>query len=225
LKPLCDARHRPLPFISLPTSFMVNVSSFLEFCYYWNIPMVQLFTKAEVLKMGITHYFPPRKAMNELGYQPTITSHQGAYNIAQHYKLNPDKDIYYFKSPNMITWSLVLGGMYTLYLSAFHTATTPTTPVSSTSSPFSIEWFLKYNEQLGLLIFRSKFGLKMAFYAAMSTHMIEGIYAGKVALVDQHLSFTTSFAWFTQTFLLGYHSLSLLLQAPQDTNTSTNKST
>lgn len=64
LKPLCEARKRVFPSTVIPTSFMLAVSHVMESLYFglkWlsggRIRLVPVLTRAEVLKVGVTHYF------------------------------------------------------------------------------------------------------------------------------------------------------------------------
>lgn len=86
LGPLCRARRRPEPLFTLPIGIMLVMSALFEWLYRQGWPTVQLFTQAEIYKAGQTHYFPPTKAAQHFGYQPTIDTHEGALQLATKYR-------------------------------------------------------------------------------------------------------------------------------------------
>jgi len=43
-------------------------------------------TRAEIFKVGVTHYFKPDKARDELGYSPLIPMKTGMQRVVQYYQ-------------------------------------------------------------------------------------------------------------------------------------------
>ena len=78
-------------------------------------------TRAEVYKVGVTHYFSIEKAKNELGYEPEVNSHDGAKMMAEYYQLRgalgEHKD--FFRVVPLQVVCSHLGGLYACYCIAF----------------------------------------------------------------------------------------------------------
>lgn len=217
LAPLCIARGQPVPWLVIPTPLMLRFAHLLEILHRCNIPVPPLFTRAEVVKVGVTHYFPPHKAQHELGYKPTINSHQGALQLAKRHAKDPvDR---YFKTSALIWWVLIFAGMWFLFEVAFlqpvpdegAIATTVIMSGIRSSIPF-YQPVLEAIITVAYLIFRSKLILQWVFYMAVLTHAMEAMYAFTVARWRLKMSMITVMLWTGQTMLLGYPSLTLLLQ-------------
>ena len=195
-KPLCLARGREFPQTVCPTALMLSVSKFLELLYKCTgiePPLIQ----AEVLKVGVSHYFSIDKARRELGYEPVVTSQEGAMRIAKHYheKLS-NEDFFQFPA-----WYLQVGvflGMLLLFLCAYCDAQGQLLQ-SAVMAPVL---------QLGLLLFRSQAVLRTVFVSAEVVHVMEAIIAFRTASALGCAN--TRYYWLVQTFLWGFPSLSLI---------------
>lgn len=207
LAPLCSARRRPLPYFTLPTSAVYFIAGICETLYRWHLPTMTLFTRAEVLKMGFTHYFKIAKAKKHLGYQPTVTSTEGALRIAEIYAV-PLQDLprTYFAFAHMIWYFLVLTGMVLLWLVAYFPADAPL-----------LQRHLSGVYALSLFLFRSQVNLRLVFVLAVIAHVVEALYAMILAHYWCYMQPGTVLSWTLQTLLLGYPSLQLLLRHEQCT--------
>lgn len=90
LRPLCIARGCTYPSYVMPVSLAILFAALCEdlyrICKTIYIPWEPFLTRAEVYKVGITHFFSIGKARKELGYTPTVTSELGAQRMADYYK-------------------------------------------------------------------------------------------------------------------------------------------
>ena len=90
LRPLCIARDCAYPTHVMPVSLAILLAALCEdlyrICKTFYIPWEPFMTRAEVYKVGITHFFSIAKAQKELGYKPSITSQQGAQRMADYYR-------------------------------------------------------------------------------------------------------------------------------------------
>lgn len=62
--------------LRVPMLFMFYVAWIIEFLHRWIspiIPFAPFVTRAEVLKVSVTHYFSTAKAKKELGYEPIVS--------------------------------------------------------------------------------------------------------------------------------------------------------
>ena len=90
LRPLCSARGCNFPTITLPVSIAVLLAAICEDFYRITkalcLPISPFLTRAEVYKVGVTHFFSIAKAQKELNYRPTISSQEGAELVANYYR-------------------------------------------------------------------------------------------------------------------------------------------
>jgi len=204
LRLLCLARGRKYPRLVLSTSFMLGVGRLFEWIHHASkalgVPIEPFLTRAEVLKVGVTHYFSIDKAKRDLGYLPSITSQQGAQRIALHYRQQLSNENY-FEMPAWYWWTSIIVGMLLTGLVAY---CAPEGPVLT--SP--ILWPVN---QLALLIFRNQFNLQVLFISAWAVHAGEAIYAVRLAQNQLGVK-NTLLLWFLQTFLLGYPNIQLIKQ-------------
>ncbi len=70
-----------------------------------------LLTRAEVYKVGVTHYFKPDKARNELGYRPLVPMKEGMGRVLEYYssKLSQEQASQHHQQP--WTYFLVLSSL------------------------------------------------------------------------------------------------------------------
>jgi hypothetical protein len=206
-RPLALARKRQFPTFGISTHTAHCLSWLLEDVYHisklLSFPIYPLLTRAEVFKVGVTHYFSIDKAKKELGYAPKITSSVGALRIAKYYQRHYHTNDY-FQFAHYIWYVLILAGMILLGLVAFKT-TDYTDSIHHMYLLAPVEW-------LALAIFRTRFNLQMIFYAAVGVHVFEGLYAYSIA---RSFCKNTAELWLLQTTVLGFPSLRLLLDKVQ----------
>lgn len=201
LRPLCIARGRKFPSIVLSTQFMLVVAYWLEKLYFASkalgAPIEPFLTRAEVYKVGYSHYFSIAKATRELGYEPLITSAQGAEKIARRYR-DDLTSVDYFEAPALTWWVSIVLGMALTGIVAF---------CDSEGAVLNSAAIRPINA-LALTIFRSQTNLKILFWTAVLTHVGEACWA--VHLATMVGCFNTWKLWGVQTFILGYPSMQLL---------------
>ena len=205
LRPLCEARGRVYPTLVLSTSFMLHLAYVFESIFYISsrlgYPIEPFLTRAEVLKVGVNHYFSIKKASQELGYKPLLTSHDGALQIAEYYG-NCLHNHDYFDFPPIILWILILYGLIMLSLvSILNPSNSSSILHSSLISPIN---------QLAYSIFQNQFNLQIVLLLAIAAHVFESVYAMYLARGRLNCR-NTWLLWGIQTLLLGYPSLQLLM--------------
>lgn len=203
LRPLCEARDEEYPSIVLPVFVALTIGWFFEIVHR-TFALEPFMTRAEVYKVGVTHYFSIEKAKNELGYEPEVNSHDGAKMMAEYYQLRgalgEHKD--FFRVVPLRWYVPILGGLYACYCIAFQD------PASWDAIGPTYSAIMRPLLALGLAIFRTKFMLGVVFYAAVAAHALEAIYAYLVAL-DMGCR-STLWLWVVQTFIFGGPSLTIL---------------
>ncbi|PKA56556.1 3beta-hydroxysteroid-dehydrogenase/decarboxylase isoform 1 [Apostasia shenzhenica] len=149
-----------------------------------------LLLPAEVYKIGVTHYFSYLKAKEELGYVPMISPREGLATTISYWKDRKRREL---DRPNIFLRMYVIIGMSALFYTAFLPPVGP----------------LNWLNALGLLIFRSVFGLRLVFYTAVVAHAAEAIY---VWFLARRVDPANAGGWFWQTLLFGYPSTALFLK-------------
>jgi hypothetical protein len=201
LRPLCAARGKKFPVIQLPTAMMLHVAHVMEILFHvtnaLGCPVEPFLTRAEVLKVGFSHYFSIDKAARELGYKPQITSQQGGEKVAARYRKNLSNEEY-FDLPTLPWWVSILLGMGLLGTVAY---CDPAGEVMNSA-------IIRPVNQLALTLFGSQRNLQYLFVAAVATHALEACAAMWLARVEGCTN--TWMAWGVQTFILGYPSMQLL---------------
>ena len=209
LRPLLEVRGEAFPSIVLPVPFALAIGWVCEVVYKCSsaigLPIEPFLTRAEVYKVGKSHYFSIDKAERDLGYSPTINSTDGAKIMAREYALCGAKgeNTRFFRIVSPVWYLPILGGMFACYCVAF---TTPSQwqavgPVYATI----MQALLK----VGLLLFQTQFMLRMVFIAAVAAHALEAFYAYRVCITIECSS--TCVLWILQTFVFGFPSLRMLL--------------
>ncbi|TYG82780.1 hypothetical protein ES288_D01G116900v1 [Gossypium darwinii] len=145
---------------------------------------------AEVYKVGLTHYFSYLKAQQELGYVPMVSPREGMAATISYWQDRKNKSL---DGPTIYVWGIILIGMISLFASGWFP---PIGPVPLLRS-------------IGLMLFRSMFGIRLAFCLATAAHIGEGMYAWRLA---KRVDPDNATGWFWQTFALGFPSLRLLLK-------------
>lgn len=199
LRPLVEARGRAFPTIVLPVPLALFLGHCFEFLHK-AVGIDPFLTRAEVLKVGRTHYFSIAKARRDLGYDPTITTPEGASFMAMSYARNHSSENYFRLAP-LITWVGVNAAMGLFYLVAYY-------DVQTFAAPMSIP--LSLVQQLGLAIFRSQANMRLGFTAAVAIHFVEACYSLRLTAM-LGMSLLLQALWFIQSFFLGYGSLVYLL--------------
>jgi hypothetical protein len=177
------------------------ISYFFEQLFYiskfFYFPISPLLTRAEVLKVGVTHFFSIEKAKKQLNYEPKINSFDGAQEMGNFYANNLHNDDFFEFVGLGFVLSILLG-MVLLGLISLLDLTT----IQNSS-------FLNFVYIIGTFIFQTQFILKIVFIVAVLCHLLEGFYAGFIAYSKCK---NTWVFWFLQTVLFGYFSLRLLLK-------------
>ena len=94
LRPLCEARGIAYPSLVLPVWLATSLAFILEHLFYLlrfiigaRMTPAPFLTRAEVFKVGVTHWFSMDEARKDLQYVPTISTEQGAKRMAAFYQL------------------------------------------------------------------------------------------------------------------------------------------
>ncbi|OMO99747.1 3-beta hydroxysteroid dehydrogenase/isomerase [Corchorus capsularis] len=142
---------------------------------------------AEVHKVGVTHYFSILKAQHELGYVPMVSPREGMAATISYWQDRKRKSL---DGPTIYTWGAVMIGMIVLFACGWFPGPVPL-------------------RSLALFLYRSIFGIRLAFCLAMAAHIVEAILAWRLA---KRVDPVNARGWFWQTFALGYFSFRYLLK-------------
>jgi hypothetical protein len=235
LQPLCEARGRTFPALILPTWFFLSLAQLFEWLHHSPLHLEPLLTRAEVLKVGVTHYFRIDRAVSELGYRPILSSQQGALQLAEHYGKPADvltsRD--YFEFVPLIWWVLVLTGMTLVFIAAYGETQDLTSYLSISDEVLcggftgceallkessslrgtvrALLFFLRMpvaaTTSLQLWLFGSRRNVRSVWLSAVAAHVFEAALAVSQARFRRLRSWPL---WGLQTLLLGYPSLSRL---------------
>jgi nucleoside-diphosphate-sugar epimerase len=204
LRPLAEARGCEIPSFMLPVSVMIAAGAIFEGMYLslkpFGIHVEPFCTRAEVYKVGVTHYYSITRARLELGYSPTVNTTEGSRRVAAYYgRLLNNQD--YFRFAPLVMWVLVVGGMAVTFILGYELY-----PWNDSFRTIVLNPLLR----IGLLLFRSLLGLKVLFWTAVLAHILEAFLALQ-ALQGNEYSNTWQL-WFLQTLFLGYPSLKLIYE-------------
>lgn len=141
-------------------------------------------------QVGVTNYFSYLKAQQELEYVPMVSPREGMAATISYWQDRKNQSL---DGPTIFVWGIILIGMISLFASGWFP---PMGPVPLLRS-------------IGLMLFRSMFGIRLAFYLATAAHIGEGMYAWWLA---KRVDPDNATGWFWQTFALGFPSLRLLLK-------------
>lgn len=223
LRPLCCARDAPYPEIVFPVWFMLIIGYISEMIFHifkklFGVTIEPFLTRAEVLKVGVTHFFSISRARRELGYNPKVTTQEGSERMAKKYAKDINNSMYFRFAP-LIMWVLIGFGMGTLYYYGYSTEPGDATEVlwkqwsqDYKSVPLWRFYFNSSSYKLrafALFIFQSQENLRILFQLACLTHVIEAAFALYYAISIGCRS--TWLIWGIQTLLLGYPSLKFLV--------------
>lgn len=179
------------------------------------------FTRSEVNKVAVTHYFSIEKAKKELNYHPTITSKEGAEEMGKKYRSliylfihifnllmffflyfrDTISNKMFFRFTPFYLQILILFGMYLTGLFALESV-----DLSGNSKDI-----FQPLRSFSYLIFRTQQNLKILFILAVLAHFTEALVAISVCR-ELKCDFERTIYWFIQTFLYGYGSLGLLYE-------------
>lgn len=216
LRGISNALGLRFPTVAVPVWTMIMLAWCIEIVWQVlsaaGIEFNPLITRAEVLKVGVTHYFSTAKAKAELGYDPPVSPSEGQQRLVEDIvrkeerlnallqaqrtvKSSTNKGFPRVQRPHVVWCVAVLSGMALLALCAL--------------GPTPLPGMLEHVRSFSILIFQSQQGLQILFEAAVMVHAGEATYAYVVASdCDQK----NALGWTFQTFLLGYPSLRLLLK-------------
>jgi hypothetical protein len=203
LRPVCLAVGCEYPPLNLPIGLMLAVGYGCERIHLIlkgiGLNIEPFCTRAEVLKVGRTHYFSISKAATELGYAPTVTTDEGSKSMAAHYRRHLS-NAHYFRTAPFIICSLILFGLAALAIIAFDLYRT---------EDLLKQYLINPLLQVGLTLFGSRRNLQYVWYWACSMHVLE---TGVAAYAMRGRGYAqTWLLWLGQTLLLGYPSLRLIL--------------
>jgi len=88
-RPLLELYGYSYPSLNLPVSLMFYLAFGIELVHrlvgqIYNFQ--PLLTRAEVYKVGVTHYFSPDHSKNDLGYQPLVSMKEGMGRVLAYYR-------------------------------------------------------------------------------------------------------------------------------------------
>lgn len=208
-RPLTKARGVEFPMYHMSVSFMLKLAAFFEmihlFCRSLHIHVEPFMTRAEVYKVGVTHYFSIEKAKHDLGYHPKFDSTEGGQRMFKYYRLHLNNENY-FCIPDLYWWFLVFAGMALLGLFAFFDF-----DFAMLAQSQKIFTPLAFLQKLAFRIFKTRLYLQYTFYGAVITHILESINAAYMAMVTLKCH-NTWYLWMIQTLFLGYPSQAYLIQ-------------
>jgi hypothetical protein len=128
------ARECPFPSLCVPLSLMLCIAFMAEAVYHAT-GLAPFLTRAEVYKVGVTHFFSIDKARRELGYSPTLTTQEGARRIAHRHRLvecaagpgvprttNCAVNSLFFRVAPWYWWMACVGGMALVLYLAYYDA-------------------------------------------------------------------------------------------------------
>nr|GMD25969.1 short-chain dehydrogenase/reductase family 42E member 1 [Ipomoea batatas] len=201
LCPLLKSLDYELPTISLAVPQALLLGNFFWALYSIMYPWLScrwlpqpFILPAEVYKVGVTHYFSYLKAKEELGYIPLVSPKEGMAATISYWQEQKRRGL---DGPKILTWVLVVVGMLALFGAAFLPDFGPIPLVRA----------------LGLLFFRSMWGLRLLFVASVAAHLGEAIYAW---LLAKKVDAANARGWFWQTLVLGIFSLRFLLKRAKE---------
>ena len=215
-RPLIEARGRDFPTFVLPVWLALALASVFEGLHA-AFGVEPFLTRAEVYKVGVTHNFAIDKARRELGYQPIVSSAEGATMMGMAHSLKSwggrrapsvRGPSYFFRLAPLAVWLLVAAGMVSLYWIAFFHAD-GFASFATLAAPLPA--LLQRLHSFGLLVFRSQANLKLLFQAAVGLHLLEAAYAWQLA-AELGVAPALRVLWFVQTAALGFGSLRYLRQ-------------
>lgn len=142
----------------------------------------------------MTHYFSYLKAKEELGYTPMVRPKEGMGATISYWQEQKRRGL---DGPRILTWVLVVVGMIAVFGAAYLPDIGPIPLVRA----------------LGLLVFRSIWGLRLLFVVSVALHIGEAIYAWHLA---KKVDAGNARGWFWQTLVLGIFSLRFLLKRAKE---------
>lgn len=139
------------------------------------------------VQVGVTHYCSTWKARQEIGYTAIVDKKEALDRTVAYWKERHAQEL---DGPPLWTSILLVGGMVLLFACVY-------VPAPFMGPLECVRWF-------GLLLFRSREGMRICFYLALLTHLVEGAYAWMVAMKADRKN---ALGWFLQTLAFGYSSI------------------
>ena len=203
LTQIAQARDAPTPTLRIPFWVMMVFGFISELIFMMDLPVPfapfqdMLMTRAEVMKVGVSHFFSIDKARELLGYEPTVTSQEGGNRLAKFYRLEKGEIPHHFYRFPSLSWVIpIFIGMGLISLMTF-------LPKSHVGA-LCIEFFSPlFSYQI----------ISMITYAAWMTHLGEASYAFYMARYKHKIALQESIWWFIATFLVGFPSLRYLFSS------------
>ncbi len=143
-------------------------------------------------QVGVTHYCSTWKARQELGYIALVDAKEGMRRTVAYWKELHSQEL---PSPSLLVGIAIVAGIFLLFLCAFVPA------------PFMGP--LECVRSLAFFLFRTQNIMRIGFYMACLTHLVEGGYAWILA---RKVDPSNATGWWLQTSVFGFPSLRLLLQ-------------
>lgn len=189
MRPIVDKLGHKYPNFSISYPLAYGSAFLAEILHYFFKTPRPFLTRMEVMKLALSNYFNIEKAKNELGYIPKVTQKEGIEKSIP-YCVDLYKKMELVDKPPLFLRLAIIFGMIALAIFAFR----------EDAYQF-ISHYLKFPSQHFLI------GL---FFAAVITHIGEGLYSFKK--MRQEGFNVQKREWFTQVLLYGYPSLRLLLK-------------
>jgi nucleoside-diphosphate-sugar epimerase len=211
LKPVAQARLEEYPSIVIPVSIALAIAYLCELVHLvsklLHMPIEPFMTRAEVYKVGRSHYFSIAKAKIHLGYNPITSSKEGMHEMKRYYAINCIRkdNADFFRIPNPMWIIAVMYGLYIFYCVTY---------LSEQQWEHTFIWtdILKTSRSIALMMFSNQQWMERGFIAAVVAHVAEALYAAYLSKIVLNCKPLISILWTLQTFALGFPSLTLLLQ-------------
>jgi len=196
-------------------------------------------TRAEVYKSGETHYFSIEKAKRDLLYEPSISSTEGSKQMGEVYRKNLNNHFYFSTPHALWWLLILIGMTclrvfafvdvdFSTVLAKEPTLFSFTSSMNSTQYRLTAPSLLAYLlntlvvvsrrvvlialsnlQYVSYCIFKKRNNLKMVLSLAVAAHIIETMYAVKIA-VSIGIKYTLPI-WILQTLILGGPSMNIIL--------------
>jgi len=89
-RPILDLYGFDFPRINIPLKLAFYAAIFVELIHRIVSPVLNFqpfMTRAEVYKVGVEHYFDPKKSQEELGYFPLVSSKEAMERVVEYYRI------------------------------------------------------------------------------------------------------------------------------------------
>ncbi|KAK2988186.1 hypothetical protein RJ640_020668 [Escallonia rubra] len=197
LCPLLRSLEYDMPKASLAVPHALLLGKFFSAVYTimypwlskWWLPQ-PLILPAEVYKVGVTHYFSPLKAKQELGFIPMVSPQEGMAKTISYWQERKRRAL---DGPTIYEWLFCVLGMDALFCAAYLPDIGPVPLLRA----------------MALFFLRSLWAVRVLFLLSAAAHVGEAVYAWRLA---KRVDPANARGWFWQTFALGMFSLRFLLK-------------